>query len=81
MGEACGHDVQWHPLSEDFGVCSKCGARMLGCGETLLNLDAVRGKLDEMAGRTGMGAWYAEAVREMREWVDQLAEAIEREAV
>jgi hypothetical protein len=24
--EGCDHDFQWHPLSDDFGVCSICGA-------------------------------------------------------
>ena len=22
----CEHDFQWHPASDDFGVCSLCGA-------------------------------------------------------
>lgn len=24
--ETCEHEFQWHPASEDFGVCSICGA-------------------------------------------------------
>jgi hypothetical protein len=22
----CGDEVQWHPMSDDFGICSGCGA-------------------------------------------------------
>lgn len=25
FNERCVHDFQWHPASDDFGVCSKCG--------------------------------------------------------
>jgi hypothetical protein len=28
---ACEHDFQWHPLSDDFGTCSKCGETAEEC--------------------------------------------------
>lgn len=26
LSEACAHTYQWHPQSDDYGVCSECGA-------------------------------------------------------
>lgn len=78
----CDHDFQWHPQSEDFGVCSKCGAdyaneqltafvdetflRWSPDEELLAGLEQMLDRDDELGGSAGLGVFSPEGARAMR---------------